>query len=63
VQKGKNLADLARAADVSRDTISKRIEKRRPVTAAVAHAVFNALNDWHGGTLDRSVEITEDRSG
>ena len=62
VRKGKNIADLARSADVSRDTISKKIEKRQPVTEAVAHAVFNALNDWYGDSLDRAVEIVEART-
>lgn len=56
---GKTITDLAKASDVSRDTIAK-IEKHHPVTEPIVHAIFNALNEWHNNTLYRSKEIARD---
>lgn len=48
---------LSKAAGVSRDTISA-IEKKHPVTAAMANLVYNALAEKHRGIGPREVEIT-----
>ncbi len=54
---GMNKTDLAKAAGVSRDTIST-IEKNRPVTAAIANSVYNALAEKHKAIGPRDIEIT-----
>lgn len=48
---------LAKAAGVSRDTIST-IERKHPVTAPMANSVYNALAEKHKGIGPREVEIT-----
>jgi transcriptional regulator with XRE-family HTH domain len=60
---GWSVARLARAAEVDRNTISKKIERRQGVSAAVANCVFNALNKQHGGRLKAEKEITRSRRG
>lgn len=54
---GMTKAALAKAASVSRDTISA-IEKKHPVTAAKANSVYNALAEKHRDIGSREVEIT-----
>lgn len=56
--KGKSMNDLAKAADVDRSRISL-IERKQPVTGAIAGKVFEVLNDWHGKTLDYGIEVTK----
>lgn|GEM_PF-4447694 len=53
---------LAKAAGVSRDIIST-IEKKHPVTAAMANSVYNALAEKHRGIGPREVEITTSAIG
>jgi len=53
---------LAKAAGVSRDTIST-IEKKHPVTAAMANSVYNALAEKQRGIGSREVEITTSATG
>jgi len=53
---------LAKAAGVSRDTIST-IEKKHPVTAAMANSVYNALAEKPRGIGPREVEITTSAIG
>ena len=56
--KGKSMNDLAKAADADRSRISL-IERKQPVTGAIAGKVFEALNYWHGKTLDYETEVTK----
>jgi hypothetical protein len=59
VSAGKTKSDLARAADVDRNTVNK-IEHLVGVTEETAHGVFNALKNWHPSKkLDAKVEITK----
>lgn len=55
---GKTISDLAKASNISRDTIRK-IEKHLPVTEPIIYGVFNTLNNWHKNNLDNNVEITK----
>lgn len=57
IHAGMNKTALAKAAGVSRDTIST-IEKKHPVTAAIANSVYNALAEKHKDIGPREVEIT-----
>lgn len=57
VEFGKSITSLAKAADVSRDTIARKIERGAPVTEPIANAVFNALNAFAGNSLDRKKQI------
>jgi len=58
VNRGKQIAELAQAADVNRSTIEK-IEHLIGVTDVFAHRIFNVLNQWHPAlNLKADVEIT-----
>lgn len=48
---------LAKAAGVSRDILST-IEKKHPVTAPMANAVYNALAEKHRNIGPREDEVT-----
>ena len=56
--KGKSMNDLAKMADVDRSRVTL-IERKQPVTGAIAGKIFEALNTWHGGTLDYMTEVTK----
>jgi DNA-binding XRE family transcriptional regulator len=57
IHRGMTKTALAKAANVSRDTIST-IEKKHPVTAAMANSVYNALAIRSQDIGPREVEIT-----
>lgn len=54
---GLSINSLARKAEVDRSTVSK-IEKKHPVTGAIAGRVFNALNEASKNTLKFEIEVT-----
>jgi DNA-binding XRE family transcriptional regulator len=60
VNKGKQIAELAKAADVNRSTIEK-IEKLIGVTDVFARRIFNVLDEWHPALhlkADREITMT-----
>jgi len=54
---GMSMNALAASAKVDRGTVSK-MERRHPVTGAIAGRVFNALNVAHRSTLTYEDEVS-----